>query len=312
MEQPELNGQNNQAPQPRRRRQRALGTAIVLLVLANVFATPLRRLVIRHRAKQSAIAVAILAHAVESKSRDFGPTPLFPDEAYASVESRKHYGIPTHVPQDLVDQLGQFGPGDPPIYRFLRNTPWEHSAVFFQLRLRQWNCLLWPVDFLSSAEIAVRENLTWPQLAAELKSRAARTGILAYIQRFLRQHFKRTKIPKDPFATPGSGGLYRYGRPSTQSPQNIQYLMWVVAGNGPDGDADLDVTRFNPKADNIGRIPSRDLKVDLGLGCNPMDLIYDPTNGLTSNGDIFLISRPLLYNDELTSATRLLERVGAR
>jgi hypothetical protein len=105
---------------------------------------------------------------------------------------------------------------------------------------------------------------------------------------------KETMIPQDSFASPGSTPLYRYGL----SPRKIYRVVkpkysfnvcpiapFIIAGNGPDGDADVDVTRFNAEpTTSTGKIDPW-----LGLGQDPLNLLYDPTNGAISNGDIFLI-----------------------
>ena len=71
-------------------------------------------------------------------------------------------------------------------------------------------------------------------------------------------------LMQDPF---GGGLPYRY----SVSPGKLE---WILASNGPDGDVDIDISTFDLS------IPGRGLPEAVG------QLIYDPTNGIVSNGDI--------------------------
>lgn len=107
---------------------------------------------------------------------------------------------------------------------------------------------------------------------------------------------KRRVLPPDLFARTGAAGRYRYGvspRKIVRAKLSVYFpdfyynepSDFIIAGNGPDGIADVDVTRFDANVSTT----TKKARPDLGLGRNPVDLIYDPTNGLSSRGDIFLI-----------------------
>lgn len=91
-------------------------------------------------------------------------------------------------------------------------------------------------------------------------------------------------VPVDHFAS-GEKPRYRYGI----SP--VEFGRWILAGNGPDGDADLDVNRFGRSG---GRWEPPLKRGDpiytwyFGLDRPLLDYMYDPTNGLKSSGDIIL------------------------
>lgn len=91
------------------------------------------------------------------------------------------------------------------------------------------------------------------------------------------------EVPRDPFAR-RENNPYRYGL-STYVECKGEY--WVLAGNGPDRDEDLDVSLFGRHTGRIeeGRPYTRYFGLDRPL----LDYMYDPTNGLTSSGDIILI-----------------------
>lgn len=90
------------------------------------------------------------------------------------------------------------------------------------------------------------------------------------------------KIPVDPFSQNGNRH-YRYGLSPIGWP-------WILAGNGPDGDEDIDVNRFC--LDN-GRLimPNTYDNIYYGYDKPLVEYMHDPTNGLKSNGDIIRIKQ---------------------
>lgn len=53
-------------------------------------------------------------------------------------------------------------------------------------------------------------------------------------------------------------------------------LEWILASNGLDGDEDVDISKFDLSVSGRG-LPER-----------ICDLLYDPTNGIVSGGDILV------------------------
>jgi len=89
-----------------------------------------------------------------------------------------------------------------------------------------------------------------------------------------------SEIPKDPFNREGNRH-YRYGISHHDS-------YWILAGNGPDGDEDLDVDRFCLESGLLIAHNSSDT-IYYGYDKPLTEYMYDPTNGTKSNGDIIRI-----------------------
>jgi hypothetical protein len=89
------------------------------------------------------------------------------------------------------------------------------------------------------------------------------------------------KTPEDPFSNRKHSN-YRYETgPSNQ--------FWIVAGNGPDGDEDLDLTYFGMKngRDIVGWPYDG---IYYGYDKPLTEYMYDPSNGMISNGDIIRLN----------------------
>lgn len=134
-------------------------------------------------------------------------------------------------------------------------------------------------------ELKIRKHLSEPEIRELIADKK-----LPWIDAEEQTYQKYVHIPEDPFALPGTDRLYRYGLSPGKIGRLLDNLLFksagfVIAGNGPDGRADFDVTRFDAE------ISTATGKFDpfLGMGRNPIDLVYDPTNGAHSSGDIILI-----------------------
>ena len=79
-------------------------------------------------------------------------------------------------------------------------------------------------------------------------------------------------LPTDPFHDAGDG-YYRYATNGAS--------CWIMSSNGPDRDTDLGLSDYFSKDVACSDVYS------VTFSRHFSDEIYDPTNGTTSNGDIF-------------------------
>lgn len=100
------------------------------------------------------------------------------------------------------------------------------------------------------------------------------------------------RIPSDPFSA-GEGEEYNYVRTDEREHR------WLIVSRGPDGDSDLFKELRRRQQQNAPRVGAPAAEDDPNTWSASMrnlgDLIgivmYDPTNGLISNGDIITTSR---------------------
>lgn len=87
----------------------------------------------------------------------------------------------------------------------------------------------------------------------------------------------------DPFTSPTLGFQYNVcaaSYPPGETPEGLslfgtpRFVRVILSSQGPDEDRDIDLTGFNMDAPWWG------------LGSDVVDNVYDPTNGIVSNGDI--------------------------
>jgi len=80
------------------------------------------------------------------------------------------------------------------------------------------------------------------------------------------------ELPPDPFTveTGKTPLLFRYATDGK--------TCWILASNGPDGDADVNVILF--PAPQVANGKPEIFRARFG------DLLYDPSNGIASNGDL--------------------------
>jgi len=89
-----------------------------------------------------------------------------------------------------------------------------------------------------------------------------------------------TRIPRDPFSKHFTC-LYRYGTPQVR---DAWPTFWMLVSNGPDEDADVDPAYVVPDEDqSLWHYYSYPFE---GTRRPLKELIYDPTNGVLSSGDI--------------------------
>lgn len=90
------------------------------------------------------------------------------------------------------------------------------------------------------------------------------------------------EVPRD-FFSPDGNLPYRYGVGPLSYP-------WILASNGPDGDEDLDVNQFCLHTSRHSSKSYHDYdSVYYGYEKPLVEYMYDPTNGMKSNGDIIRI-----------------------
>lgn len=176
-------------------------------------------------------------------------------------------------------------------------------AVALDARFVDWSYYLLPDAYIRSGEIlllSIKHDNTadYEEVVKRvyMKKRVRTSASPDYD--YLAEHYLRNfeplttpihfiaEVPRDPFAPP-ENNLYRYGlSPYVEG----RGAYWVLAGNGPDRDVDLDVTLFGRDTGRIeyGR-PDRTRY--FGLDHPLLDYMYDPTNGLTSSGDIIMIRK---------------------
>lgn len=265
-------------------------TAGLLAILALVFMPLLHSWLLRSKIRRSARDIYILHLAIELKSNDFGGTPLYPDFAFESMEARKRYLIPVDLDQSVVDQLGRPVVKGDEIFTAIHHWNANHfnvrdvNAAAFQMRQRQWRVFVGGIPYLDYATMVYEKKITALNVfqggSAPLPSG------------------RRQGVPRDPFGAAESDWLYRYGlTPNTiKLPrQSFFSQLWVVAGNGPDGDADIDVRQFRIGA--AGQPVVSDPKT--GRERSLLTLTYDPSNGTVSDGDIFLVDTGCFGDDDL-------------
>lgn len=257
----------------------------ILVALSAVLAAPVawRRSQERARIRHSAQDILVLYHALQQRSRDLAGAAVIPDDVYGSKALRKRFGFPPYIPGAAFEK---YQPDHPEFDKEILESPWAHDAIFFQLRLCHWQSLIRYVPLIPVMErhVILKQCLT--DVTSQLKQEAESRGL--YYEQWLAELARTTPTPLDPF-TPDQAALpYRYWmdpmHPETES-EPLRYPVWIVAGNGPDSQATLDEKRFHLEA--LGQPGVFDPR--LGLGRNPVDLVYDPTNGTQSAGDIFLI-----------------------
>jgi hypothetical protein len=78
----------------------------------------------------------------------------------------------------------------------------------------------------------------------------------------------------DPFSP--TGNLYQYHLSMSTDTLPTTYDFFIIISNGPDEDIDIDVKELNNSPPNYG------------LPKPIIEYAYDPTNGIVSNGDIFM------------------------
>lgn len=93
-------------------------------------------------------------------------------------------------------------------------------------------------------------------------------------------------IPEDPFSK-DPPFLYRYGA-IMQEGESFTNFMWILLGNGPDGDVDIRPEYI--ANDEKGDLVIYDNYPFKGEPESFWDIVYDPTNGVQSNGDLVLSS----------------------
>lgn len=89
-----------------------------------------------------------------------------------------------------------------------------------------------------------------------------------------------SRIPRDPF-NKNFTGLYQYGTPQVRDGWSP---LWMLVSNGPDEDADIDAARVVLDEDqSLWHYYSYPFE---GTRRRLEELIYDPTNGVVSGGDL--------------------------
>jgi len=89
--------------------------------------------------------------------------------------------------------------------------------------------------------------------------------------------FELTDQEFNDFMTDSFDPNNRRFRYSMSAPGKYSFVMGMLIGsNGPDRDRDIDISKFSLE------------RQDFGLGADLVDRIYDPTNGIVSNGDILV------------------------
>lgn len=98
-----------------------------------------------------------------------------------------------------------------------------------------------------------------------------------------------TSIPGDPFSPGASLSYMQY---ICQDSNGRRNTMYIIQSHGPDGDIDLPIDEFRPVLDSSGR--KFDPAQKYGLPRPFLTYMFDPTNGVNSDGDIFQFSRLLI------------------
>lgn len=267
----------------------AISIVSLLLILVPVTISSWRHH-LRAKVRRSAEDILVLWIATATKSNDLAQFPLLPDRAFASPESRRQYDIPDSIPQDLVAECDRKGIADPGIQKTLLESRGEYLRL--QLRLFDWKGLVYPFPYILVADKGVREGL--PEAKVISKMRRNVDGLREYDREY------ESLIPLDPFASGSPSRLNRYdiGLHDGKRAVDPARDCWIIAGNGPDGDADVDVSNLrvdplDPKGEWFAPDPRTGRERPL------MELTYDPTNGLVSDGDLFVIG-----NDKATDLRR--------
>lgn len=260
---------------------------ISLAVLASIAGADLYRANVRAKVRRSAGDLLVLDYACQSHGISAFPIPMIPDWAFDSPELKKLYHINPKITPEFVQEYESMDHSGPQFLKLTDPRSEFGSIVELQCRIFNWRGLVKPVNHLAIAEFTLRRKNEIRAHPHNLRQQAADRNMS--FEDYTKWLEKEIPIPTDPFAKGGPKAIYRYGLvPLEGATMTVNYEAWIIAGNGPDGDADVDVTRFR------GHLPGQPLNADptWGQGVPIEDLTYDPSNGTFSNGDIIVIHPP--------------------